>query len=65
MILRDSLGLCGKFIFNDPDSYKKLRVPWDVLKGELESLEEREVIKEIQNTTYITQGINRYSHLQA
>ena len=54
-ILRDNLGLSEKFVFNDPTSYKKLRVEWDELKSELQSLDEK-IIKEIQNTTFITRG---------
>jgi len=56
LILCEMLCLSGKFIFNDPISYKRLRVLWNELKSELESLDESEIIKEIQNTTYITQG---------
>ena len=34
MILREMLEpLLDKFVLNDPKSYKRLRVPWDVLKS--------------------------------
>ena len=41
----------------NPISCKMFCVPWDLLKNKLVSLNEQEVIKEIQETTYITQGI--------
>ena len=52
--LCESLKLSEKL---SPKSHTKLRVPWSKLKEELYFLDEKEVIKEIQNTTYITRGM--------
>jgi len=57
VILCKNLKITGKFIFNNPNSYKELQVPWEVIKSELRSFGEREVIEKIQNTTYITRGM--------
>jgi len=57
IILCKNLGITGTFIFNNPSSYKELKVPWETLKSELGSLDEREIIKKIQNTTYIIRGM--------
>ena len=55
-VLFENLKVSEKIVFHDPRWYKMLHVPWDELKSELESFDEQEIIKEIQNTTYITRG---------
>ena len=53
--LYNKLGLSEEFIPNQFNS--ELCVDWNDLKRELTSLKEKEVIEEIKNTTYITEGM--------
>ena len=55
-LLRQNLNLEDQYIFGDSQSFKKIRVPWEQLRVELQSLDEDDMVNEIQSKTFITSG---------